>query len=102
MELLHRTQEQPLRRTQPQLATALYEGAAASPLTDQAAYRESRDVRCIRQLFIGDIEENTTRRFLANCAGKTSDYLSNTLSSGIASYAHVGGEMPGDIIRSGQ
>jgi hypothetical protein len=63
---LYGIQEQAFRRPEYHFTPTLFQHAATLPLTNQAARSKGSDVRSIRQIFIDDIEDNSTRRFFAN------------------------------------
>jgi hypothetical protein len=63
---LYGIREQAFRRPEHHFTPTLFQHAAALPLTNQAARSKGSDVRSIRQIFIDDIEDNSTHRFFAN------------------------------------
>jgi hypothetical protein len=54
-------------------------------LANLAAYGERRDVRGVRQLLVCEMEYNATLGFLADRAGKSNEYVSNSLPTCVAS-----------------
>ena len=78
-----RTQVEPLRRSEQNLAATLYQGTLTLPLAHQAACSEWRDVRRVCQLLVRDLEFNTARCLPADGASKGQQHLSNSLPNSV-------------------
>lgn len=76
--------EKPVRRYEQDLASTLLQDALALPLVQQAAHVKNTDVGRVRQLFIGDVQNEAIGNPLPNSLRKTHQDMGKFLPSRVA------------------
>src|SRR5215475_2030892 len=90
--------EQLVRFAQQDPASCFDQGAISPPLTDQTAGSEWGDVCGICQLFVSDMEGNSSGRGVANALRETLQYVGQPFPSTVRDESEMGGQKPREVI----
>ena len=71
------------------------------PFADYATRRVGSDIGCVGQLFVGHIEFNASRDFLADAGGVSQKDMGKPLPCTLRSQGSVCANIPGEIIVGG-